>query len=467
MSTKNGFSLLSLLVIGSIIIFTFGGIFLISQKSISNISLPKISSKNQVKSDTRFWMPQSKHPWPMFHGNYNHIGYVAVSGPQKGNLKWKFFVGKTEGRWPNSMSISSDGVTYVAGGDKLTAVDKNGKEIWSKSYPKSQGPAIGDDGTIYFVADDSIIAVKSQGEEKWKFKTGGNSIFGPTIGPDGTIYQGSWDKYFYAIKPDGTLKWKYQTKGAVSYPASIGEDGTIYLGGGDAHAGPDGDLYAFDPSGNLKWKYDTGSTRVGSPAVTSDTIYLPAAPTLFAIDLNGNLKWKMGPNVGSVQGISVIAQSSCGSPPLPPCRGQEGNQNQQAGQAFSGSARQGASQDKGDIAGIITPAISPDGAICIGTSEGKILNIDPNAQVVKWSYKSGQATTGQNAFGLPSFPVVDQNGVCYQGSVDGYMYAIDKDGELKWKYQTQGPITEAAEAIGPDGTLYFTSEDGYLYAIGD
>lgn len=135
----------------------------------------------------------------MFHGNYNHTGYKDVEGPSRNKLRWKFFAGKKEGRSPNSVAISSEGTIYLASADKLFALDKNGKQKWSKNYARSQGPAIGDDGIIYFVAENSIIAINNSGEEKWRFLTQGNTIFGPTLGPDGTLYFTSEDGYLYAI----------------------------------------------------------------------------------------------------------------------------------------------------------------------------------------------------------------------------------------------------------------------------
>ena len=51
------------------------------------------------------------------------------------------------------------------------------------------------------------------------------------------------------------------------------------------------------------------------------------------------------------------------------------------------------------------------------------------------------------------------------GSVDIYLYAINPDGSLKWKYETDGGIDFSKPAIGSDGTIYVGSEDYYLYAI--
>jgi outer membrane protein assembly factor BamB len=423
---------------------------------------------------TNFNQSSTGSSWLQFHGNYFHTGYADIRGPGKATLKWKFQLGKREGGDPNSVVVSYDGTIYVAGAGEIFALDKNGKKIWSKSYQSTQGPTLSGDGTIYFLSKDTIVALDNNGEEKWKYKTNGATTFGPTIGPDGTIYQGSWDGYFYAINKDGTLKWKYKTAGAVSYPASIDNNGTIYLGGGDAHSGPDGNLYAFNPDGSLKWKYDTKTLRVGSPAIGADgLIYVAASPDLFVFDSSGNLKWKKGPEI-SFNNVLAADTAECGAPPLPACNGvrpQNGNIPQSSdgcgAPPLPPCSGMGQPQNGNNIAGIITPAISSDGTIYVGSPQGVLSAIDPKTQEIKWTYKTGDDPNQPGFYGLPNFPIVDKEGSVYFGSVDGKMYAVDKNGKLMWKYQTGGKITEASPAFGPDGALYFTSMDGYLYAIGN
>ncbi len=442
-----------LIILGISVVFIGLGVsYFVWQKTKSGqLSAPPEITKNEQSV--------SQHSWPQFHGTYFHTGYAAVKGPQKAVLKWKFQLGAMTGGDPNSVAISSDGVIYVAGAQRIFALDKKGKELWSKSYQGTQGPALAEDGTIYFLAQDTIVALDKNGNEKWKFKTNGNTGFGPTIGPDGTIYQGSWDGYFYAINQDGSLKWKYKTAGKVSYPASIDKNGIIYLGGGDAHAGLDSNLYAFNPDGSLKWKYDTKAMRVGSPAIGPDgLIYVAAAPSLFVLDSDGNLKWKKGPEV-SFNNAKVAYAAECGAPPLPPCGGM--------GQPQNGNIPLPLPQGKGDIAGIITPAISSDGTIYIGNAQGILSAINSKTQEVKWTYQTGVDPKQPGFYGLPSFPLVDKEGTVYIGSVDGKMYAVGKEGKLVWSYQTGNKITESSPAFGSDGTLYFTSMDGYLYAVGD
>jgi len=80
------------------------------------------------------------------------------------------------------------------------------------------------------------------------------------------------------------------------------------------------------------------------------------------------------------------------------------------------------------------------------------------------------------------YDIVDQNGtspVCLEGSpaigadgtiytnCDEFLYAVNPDGTLKWKFQTGSAIEFSSPAIGADGTIYIGSLDDNLYAITD
>jgi outer membrane protein assembly factor BamB len=429
-----------------------GGYYLFKSRSKSG------GTNSNSDITAALWL-KSDQPWPMFHGNYNHSGYADISGPATNQLKWKYQIGGSGGNIPNSIAIAKDGTLFVAGNGKITALNADGSLKWAKEYTGPQGPGLSADGqTLYFASNSALVAASTlDGSKKWEFKAGNEMVFGPTIGPDGTIYQGSWDKYFYAINTDGSLKWKYLTKGTISYPSSIDKNGTIYLGGGDAHFGPDGNIYAFDNSGKLLWTYDTKMLRVGSPAVGYDgLLYFPAAPILFALNTKGELVWKQGPDITPAAGGTGAATqvAPCDPPPAPCSSATNAPDNDSA-------------TGKEDIAGIITPAITPDGIIYIGTSQGKVLAIDSKTQKTKWTYQTGKNPEQKGVdYGLPSFVMADKDGTSYFGSVDYKFYALDKDGKAKWIYETGGKITEASPAIGADGTIYFSSEDGYVYAIG-
>ncbi len=458
--TKKKKVLLVVLIILLVAGLVAGGYYLFVHKKSTGTNSSSGSTVAPSSETAASLWPKSDQPWPMFHGNYNHSGFANVSGPETGNLKWKYQVGGSTGIGPNSIAIAKDGTVFVAGNNKITALNANGSVKWVKDYSSPQGPGLSADGaTLYFDSGSSLIAASSaDGTKKWEFKAGADVVFGPTIGPDNIIYQGSWDKYFYAINSDGSLKWKYLTKGAISYPASIDKNSNIYLGGGDAHYGPDSNIYAFDKTGKLLWIYDTKMLRVGSPAIGYDgLLYFPASPVLFALDTEGKLVWKKGPNATTSQTGTTAPTNACAPPPAP------------CGNSVSGNtppASNSGSTNEDEIAGIITPAITPDEVIYIGNPQGKIFAVNAKTQETKWTYQTGK-NPGQGVdYGLTSFVMVDKNGTSYFGSVDHKFYAIGKDGKLKWAYETAGIIMEAAPAIGADGTIYFASEDGYIYAVG-
>jgi outer membrane protein assembly factor BamB len=56
-------------------------------------------------------------------------------------------------------------------------------------------------------------------------------------------------------------------------------------------------------------------------------------------------------------------------------------------------------------------------------------------------------------------------GTIYIGSNNNYLYALNPDGRLKWKFKTGDGIFSSPR-ISSDGTVYVGSWDGYLYAIG-
>ena len=65
---------------------------------------------------------------------------------------------------------------------------------------------------------------------------------------------------------------------------------------------------------------------------------------------------------------------------------------------------------------------------------------------------------------MDSSPAIDNEGTVYFGSNDSYVYALDPDGKLKWRFKTKGQIT-SSPAIGPDSTIYQGCNDGRLYDL--
>jgi outer membrane protein assembly factor BamB len=112
-----------------------------------------------------------------------------------------------------------------------------------------------------------------------------------------------------------------------------------------------------------------------------------------------------------------------------------------------------------------SPAIDPNGAIYIGSSDGNIYAFFPDGRK-KWRLYPPDVAWDTNSQGIWSSPAI-QNGVLYIGSYDGKVYAIDTDTkEIIWESADPnwGPFL-SSPAVGRDGTIYIGSNDFHLYAF--
>jgi hypothetical protein len=99
--------------------------------------------------------------------------------------------------------------------------------------------------------------------------------------------------------------------------------------------------------------------------------------------------------------------------------------------------------------------VTSDGTIYVGCCDDFLYAINPDSSL-KWKYMTGGM--------ILSSPAIGSDGTIYVGSDDQRLYAINPDGTLRWSYTTGGRI-QSSPAIGSDGTIYVGSQDNYLYAI--
>ena len=274
---------------------------------------------------------------------------------------------------------------------------------------------------------------------KWKYTTGGSILSSPSIGSDGTIYYGSFDKKFYALYPNGTKKWCLNFGEFMDYSPAIDDKGIIYMGG-------DKNFYAIYPNGTLKWNYTNGNYISSSPAIGTDgTIYFGNYYKLSALNPDGTMKWNF-----TTQDIIEFS---------PPAIGIDGtiyfgSEDGHLYALYSYGTEKWNFTDNGTI--MTSPAIGSDGTIYI-VSGNNLYGISSNGNL-KWKYSITNNTFPE----LFSSPAIGSNGIIYVGSDNGFLYAFNPDGTLKWKYQTGGEI-DSSPCIGSDGTIYFGS--GLVYAI--
>ena len=105
---------------------------------------------------------------------------------------------------------------------------------------------------------------------------------------------------------------------------------------------------------------------------------------------------------------------------------------------------------------ISSPAIAPDGTIYVGAVDHFLYALNPNG-TVKWKYETGNS--------LYASPAIGSDGTIYIGSEDRQIYAINPNGTLKWIVPTKSVFTSSA-AIGADGTIYVagTGQDKTIFS---
>jgi outer membrane protein assembly factor BamB len=105
---------------------------------------------------------------------------------------------------------------------------------------------------------------------------------------------------------------------------------------------------------------------------------------------------------------------------------------------------------------VSSPVVGPDGTIYVGPVQEELLRprtvvtaIAPDGNV-KWRFYTKFVENDSPTF---STPAVSPDGVIYFGSTDGAFYALNPNGTLKWKHQGIQPVIQSP-VIAPDGTIY-------------
>jgi FOG: PKD repeat len=360
------------------------------------------------------------------------------TGPKTNTTNWTKNIGTSYIGELSHAVADSDGNVYV-GGDLgtdyyLYSYNSSGTLNWKyKTNTSVSGITIGSDGILYVTTHDgTIYAFYSNGTVKWSqtsLAVGSETgmIFGygsaPVLTADGTIlYLASENSAaLYAVNAtDGTIIWSCGCGAAMSSPV-VGSDGTIYV------TNRGGYLIAISSNGTLKWSYSTGAyNSIYSSAVIGPdgTIYAGTwGGILYAFNPNGTLKWTY-------------------------------------------AAIPGEYESDGSISGNI--AVGSDGTIYYGTSgytttTMKIFALNPDG-TVKWT-----RTLNEDYWTHIYSVAVGADGIIYAASFDSYqdyIYALDSNGTILWKYYLGSYINGNWITIG-NGTLYLSSANGLLYVLKD
>lgn len=273
-----------------------------------------------------------------------------------------------------------------------------------RSQPQITVSNSGKSGTA-IAGTDFFAGVGANGavEPRWKFPTEDEIRCSPTFYKD-FAFVGSYDTNIWAVNlSDGAFAWKYATHGGIASSPVIDESNKLILFGSEDYS-----FYALDyRNGRINWSYATQDKVRGTARMAPDVdavFFGSDDGHLYALAApNGRFLWKyqLGESVRS------------------------------------------------------RPFVTNE-VVIVGSESGEIFGLGLDGKR-KWSYRTRRPVT--------SSPFVDTDeGICYIGSADGYVYALDaSSGYSSWRFRTNGPVISSPVVEGD--LLYFGSADGSLYAI--
>jgi len=83
-----------------------------------------------------------------------------------------------------------------------------------------------------------------------------------------------------------------------------------------------------------------------------------------------------------------------------------------------------------------------------------------------WQFATGdRASANTRRPTITNAPTVGPDGTVYASSSDSFFYALNPDGSLKWRIETEGNMDSNGAALSGDGVLYFGTNAGVAYAL--
>ncbi len=370
--------------------------------------------------------------WPTYQGDSQRTGQSEYTAPEEGGVVWKFDAGSSIAGSP---IVAQDGRIYVAStAGTLFSLSSGGEKNWefATEDPIFGTPALSLEGNVH-VGDTggTLYCVSPEGEELWQWRSRTNrpsneSRFtsGILVDPNGDIWIGGWDENMYVVSPQGEAGAEQKNR------YTIGQ----YV---KSAATTDGESMVFVPYASSMGResalavdaYPLGGGReLWTARAPMDSDRWPVVAST-AVDFARQRIYAAG--VGYQQGAIACFDMNDGETIW--------------GEIVPHSIYS-------------TPAISPDGSVVVGDLGGRVCSYAAEDGGLNWEFQT-------DAYVILGSATVDANGTTLIGAGDGALYAIDSEGNGRWRFQTETNIA-GSPVPRADGTVLVASYDGYLYAIG-
>jgi hypothetical protein len=198
-----------------------------------------------------------------------------------GVVLWKLPIGEHDSVTA-PIALASDGTIHLATvTGRVLAVTPAGSVKWAIAVSQSSTPllslAVRSDDGLLVVDGQRLVALDRDGKTQWAVQPRTRGLAAPALGADDTAYVGGSNALF-AYGRDGALLWRRDLPGDVT-GTIVARDGTIYVAVATSSVGR---LYALAPSGEPRWMLYIEPTYAF--AIASDgLLYALAADRLYAI----------------------------------------------------------------------------------------------------------------------------------------------------------------------------------------
>ncbi len=340
----------------------------------------------------------------MIHGGPRHLHRAAARGPHDVRVGFRVDVG---GPVSAQVVASPDEQTLYAvtlGGRLVALARADGRTLWTTSLGERvySTPLVDAAGALYVGSDaKKLFAIDATGKSKWRLDLDGEADTGAAFGQDGNIVIAAGANV-YSIRLRGDVAWRYAAKGKVFTSPAVTAAGLVVFGSQDDH------VYALTSAGALAWSVDLGADVDGSAVVGDDGSIVVGTDRGEVVRLDDRGK--------------VLART--------------------------------------DVGGFVRGALSlaRNGDVLAGTygPVPRVVRVKPEGGVVGAFVVPG---TGAREFGIHGGPLEDVDGTLFFGAQDDAVYAVSRDGSLRWRYSTNGDV-DAPLSLLSDGSLVIGSEDG-------
>ena len=319
-----------------------------------------------------------------FRGGQRHEGVSRFTGPDGASMEWAFEAG---GRIAAQVVIDSQGRIIVGALDGwLYVISSAGELDWKKNL---DGPIyatawVDNEDNIYVGSDsDSYWSFDPTGNVRWRLQTSGDADTGTVEAPDGTLHFAAGAE-LWAVEKNGQVKWRFRAGEKIFSTPAVDVDGTVYVGSQDDHG------YAIAANGRLRWAYRMRGDSDASPAISAQGhVYMGSDDgNVYALDRDGELVWSR------------------------------------------------------DLEGYVRAplAVSRDGMVLASTfgPRPRLVALHPETGVVQWYFPVTVADSAE--LGISSGAVSDRLGNIYFGAHDDNLYALTRDGELRFAFAARGDV---------------------------